>query len=99
MIENLCKTHNITITQIDDEYIDIAPGRKARGAFRWCFTDKSGEIVLAKSADEYTLCHEVGHALNYVLGDGKRKSDQLGIDSEEFADIIADVLQMCYNLK
>lgn len=93
MIEQLIKALNIKVTYIDKEYIMITKRRRARGAFRWNYFDNQGEILLAKSATERTKIHEIGHAVNFILGRGSRLSDTLGIDSETFANKIADKIE------
>jgi len=93
MIEQLIKALNIKVTYIDKEYIPITKRRRARGAFRWNYFDNQGEILLAKSATERTKLHEIGHAVNFMLGRGSRLSDTLGIDSEIFANKIADTFE------
>ena len=55
--------------------------------------DHQGEILLAKSATDRTKLHEVGHAMNFILGRGSKVSDMIGIESEEFANIMADTLE------
>jgi len=93
MIEQLIKALNIKVTYIDKEYIPITKRRRARGAFRWNYFDNQGEILLAKSSTERTKLHEVGHAMNFILGRGGKLSDAIGMESEKFADIMADSIE------
>lgn len=97
MIQKLVEKLNIKITHLDREYIPITKRRRARGAFRWNYLDNQGEILLAKSATDRTKMHEVGHAINFILGKGNPISETLGIESEEFANHIADILEVCYS--
>jgi hypothetical protein len=97
MIQKLFEALNLKVTYIDKEHITICKRRKARGAFRWSYLDNQGEILLARSATDRTKLHEIGHAVNYILGRGGRISEAIGIDSEKFADIVADILEVCYN--
>lgn len=93
MIQKLIEAMNLKITYSEKEYITINKRRKARGAFRWNYMDNQGEILLARSATDRTKLHEIGHAVNYILGRGGRLSEAIGIDSEKFADTIADTLE------
>ncbi|MDX9799113.1 MAG: hypothetical protein RBT05_09685 [Bacteroidales bacterium] len=93
MIQKLIDKLNIKVTYLDSEYIPITKKRRARGAFRWNYLDHQGEILLAKSATDRTKLHEVGHAMNFILGRGSKVSDMIGIESEEFANIMADTLE------
>lgn len=93
MIEKIIKALNIKVTYTEKAYIPITAKRRARGASRWSYLEHRGEILLAKSATERTKYHEVGHIVNFMLGNGNRISDQLGIESEQFADKIADALE------
>lgn len=93
MIQKLAEQLNIKITYLDREYIPITKRRRARGAFRWNYFDNQGEILLAKSATERTKLHEIGHAINFILGRGSKVSDMIGVESEEFANIMADTLE------
>lgn len=97
MIEGIIKKLNVQVTHTDEEYIRISDTRKARGAFRWDYQKHRGEILLAKSATERTKLHELGHTINFILGNGQKYSDRMGIDSEEFANMVADILELCYN--
>ena len=97
MIQKLIDKLNIKVTYLDREYIPITKKRRARGAFRWNYLDHQGEILLAKSATDRTKMHEIGHAINFILGKGNPISETLGIESEKFADSIADILEMCYS--
>lgn len=94
MIEGIISKLNIKITHTDEEYISISATRKARGAFRWDYQKHRGEIMLAKSANERTMHHEIGHAINFILGNGEKYSDKIGMNSEQFADLVADILDM-----
>ncbi len=84
----------ISIEYVNSDYIDIDDRRKARGAFRWNHEDQIGEIKIARKGTNRTLLHEIGHAVNFILGKGKKKSEQLGIESEDFANLVADVLEL-----
>jgi hypothetical protein len=97
MIQELVEKLNIKITYLDREYIPITKKRKARGAFRWNYLDNQGEILLARSATDRTKMHEIGHAINFILGKGNPISETLGIESEKFADMVADILEVCYS--
>ena len=97
MIQKLVEKLNIKITYLDREYIPITKRRRARGAFRWNYLDNQGEILLAKSATDRTKMHEIGHAINFILGKGNPISETLGIESEEFANHVADILEVCYS--
>lgn len=99
MIEGIITRLNIQVTHTDEEYIRISDTRKAKGACRWNYTDGHAEILLASKATERTKLHEVGHAINYILGNGKKYSDEIGLDSEKFADLVADTLELCYSEK
>jgi len=93
MIEKIIQALNIKVTYTEKSYITITSKRRANGAFRWNYFDNQGEILLAKSATERTKLHEIGHAVNFMLGRGSRLSDTLGIDSEIFANKIADTFE------
>lgn len=93
----LIKRLNIEVIHSDIEYIPITKTRKAKGSFRWNYSDNRAEIVLAKSATDRTLLHEIGHAINFILGKGERYSDKACMDSEHFANVVADVLEVCYS--
>jgi hypothetical protein len=93
MIEKIIKALNIKVTYTEKAYITITSRRRAKGAFRWNYFDNQGEILLAKSATDRTKLHEVGHAINFILGRGSKFSDMIGIESEEFANIMADTLE------
>ena len=93
MIEQLIQALNIKVTYIDKEYIPITKRRRARGAFRWNYFTNQAEILLSNSANEKTKMHEIGHAINFILGKGYPISDTLKIDSEKFADIMADAIE------
>ena len=97
MIDELIKKLGIKLTHTDEEHIRISDTRKARGAFRWDYQKHRGEIILAKSANERTKLHELGHTINFILGNGQKYSDRMGIDSELFADMVADILEVCYS--
>lgn len=97
MIQKLIDGLNIKVTYIDKEHITICKRRKARGAFRWNYMGNQGEILLARSATDRTKMHEIGHAINFILGKGNPISETLGIESEEFANHVADILEMCYS--
>jgi hypothetical protein len=94
---DLIKRLNIQVIHSDIDYIPITKTRKAKGSFRWNYSDNRAEIVLAKSATDRTLLHEVGHAINFILGKGNPISETLGIESEEFANHVADILEICYS--
>lgn len=93
MIEKIIQALNIKVTYTEKAYITITSKRRAKGAFRWNYFDNQGEILLAKSATDRTKLHEVGHAINFILGRGSKVSDMIGIESEEFANIMADTLE------
>lgn len=93
----LIKRLNILVIHADIDYIPITSTRKAKGAFRWNYSDNRPEITLAKSATDRTLFHEIGHAINFIIGNGEKYSDKACIDSEQFANIVADVLELCYS--
>lgn len=93
----LIKRLNIIVIHSDIDYIPITSTRKAKGSFRWNYSDSRAEIVLAKSATDRTLLHEIGHAINFILGKGERYSDKACMDSEHFANLVADVLEVCYS--
>lgn len=93
MIEKIIKALNINVTYTEKAYIPITAKRRARGASRWSYIEHRGEILLAKTATERTKFHEVGHIVNFMLGNGNRISDQIGIESEKFADIMADAIE------
>jgi len=97
MIDELIKKLGIKLTTMDEEHIRISDTRKARGAFRWDYQEHRGEILLAKSATERTKIHELGHTINFILGNGQKYSDRMDIDSEQFADMVADILEVCYS--
>ena len=99
MIDELIKKLGIKLTHTDEEHIRISDTRKARGAFRWDYQKHRGEILLAKSANERTKLHELGHTINFILGNGEKYSDKLGINSETFANSVADILELCYSEK
>jgi hypothetical protein len=94
---DLIKRLNIRVIHADIDYIPITKKRKAKGSFRWNYSDNQAEIVLAKSATDRTLLHEIGHAINFILGKGDRYSDKACMDSENFANMVADVLEICYS--
>lgn len=91
----------VSVEYVDTEYIHITEERKARGACRWNFEENCAEIILAKSANRRTLAHELGHAINLVLCNGEKVSDKIGIHSERFANIVADILEdkLCHPLQ
>ncbi|NCU31549.1 MAG: hypothetical protein EOM23_01130 [Candidatus Moranbacteria bacterium] len=93
MIEKIIQALNIKVTYTEKSYITITSKRRAKGAFRWNYFDNQGEILLAKSSTERTKLHEIGHAINFILGRGSKVSDMIGIESEEFANIMADTLE------
>lgn len=93
MIEKIIEALNLKVTYTEKAYITINKRRKARGAFRWNYMDNQGEILLAKSSTERTKLHEVGHAMNFILGRGGKLSETIGIESEKFADIMADSIE------
>ena len=93
MIEKLIQALNIKVTYTEKAYIPITRKRRARGASRWSYMEHRGEILLAKTATDRTKLHEVGHAINFILGRGSKVSDMIGIESEEFANIMADTLE------
>jgi hypothetical protein len=95
-MEELIQKLNINVIHSDIEYIMITKTRKARGAFHWNHSENRAEIVLSRNATDRTLMHEVGHAINFILGKGERYSDKMCIDSEHFADMVADILEVCY---
>ena len=97
MIQKLIDKLNLKVTYLEREYIPITKKRRAKGAFRWNYLDHQGEILLAKSATDRTKLHEIGHAINFILGRGNPISDTLGIESEEFANHMADILELCYS--
>lgn len=97
MIEKIIKALNIKVTYTEKAYIPITAKRRARGASRWSYMEHRGEILLAKTATERTILHEIGHAVNFYLGNGSKYSDRIGIESEQFANIVADVLFLCYS--
>ncbi|MCB0362850.1 MAG: hypothetical protein KDD35_09010 [Bdellovibrionales bacterium] len=96
-MNELVKNLGIKMTRTDEDYIRISDIRKARGAFRWDYQKQRGEILLAKSANEQTKLHEIGHAINFILGDGSPYSEKIGMESEKFADLVADILGICYS--
>ncbi|NCU32413.1 MAG: hypothetical protein EOM23_05675 [Candidatus Moranbacteria bacterium] len=97
MIQKLVEKLNLKVTYLEREYIPITKKLRAKGAFRWNYLDHQGEILLAKSATDRTKLHEIGHAINFILGRGNPISDTLGIESEEFANHMADILELCYS--
>ena len=97
MIEKLFKKLNLKVTYLDREYIPITRRRRAKGAFRWNYLDHQGEIMLARSASDRTKLHEIGHAVNFILGQGNPISETLEMESEDFANHIADILELCYS--
>ena len=94
---DLIKKLNIDVIHSDINYIPITKTRKAKGAFRWNYSDNRAEIVLSRNATDRTLMHEVGHAINFILGKGERYSDKNCLDSEHFANMVADSLEVCYS--
>lgn len=97
MIQKLIDKLNLKVTYLEREYIPITKKRRAKGAFRWNYLDHQGEILLAKLATDRTKLHEIGHAINFILGRGNPISDTLGIESEDFANKMADILELCYS--
>ena len=97
MIQKLIDKLNLKVTYLEREYIPITKKRRAKGAFRWNYLDHQGEILLARSATDRTKIHEIGHAINFILGRGNPISDTLGIESEDFANHMADILELCYS--
>lgn len=97
MIQKLVDKLNLKVTYLEREYIPITKKRRAKGAFRWNYLDHQGEILLAKSATDRTKLHEIGHAINFILGKGERYSDKNCLDSEHFANMVADILEVCYS--
>lgn len=96
-MKTLIEKLNIKIINADIDHIEISETRKAKGAFRWNYTDNQAEIVLSKSANQRTLYHELGHAINFILGNGKKYSDSVFMESEQFANVVADILELCYS--
>lgn len=96
MIQKLVEKLNLKVTYLEREYIPITKKRRAKGAFRWNYLDHQGEILLARSATDRTKLHEIGHAINFILGRGNPISDTLGIESEDFVNHMADILELCY---
>ena len=94
---DLIKKLNILVIHSDIDYIPITSTRKAKGSFRWNYSDNRPEITLAKSATDRTLLHEIGHAINFIIGNGEKHSDKICVDSESFANIVVDVLELCYS--
>jgi len=97
MIHDLISKLGIKLEMVDEDHIQTESGGKARGAFRWNYIENRAEILLARSATERTWRHEIGHAINFILGNGKRYSDEVGIESEAFANLVADILELCYS--
>lgn len=94
---DLIKRLNIQVIHSDIDYIPITSTRKAKGSFRWNYSDNQAEIVLEKKATDRTLLHEIGHAINFIIGGSEKYSDKICMDSEQFADVVADVLEVCYS--
>jgi hypothetical protein len=97
MIEKLIEKLNISVTKLDAEYITTENGKRAQGAFRWNYFANQAEIVLSNTATEKTMLHEIGHAINFILGKGYPISETIEVDSEEFANNIANALKKCYS--
>ncbi|MDY0388772.1 MAG: hypothetical protein RBT65_16940 [Methanolobus sp.] len=92
-MEELIEKLNIKVTELDVECLITEKGTRAKGAFRWNYFTNQAEILLSNSANEKTKMHEIGHAINFILGKGYPISDTLKIDSEKFADIMADAIE------
>lgn len=97
MIYDLVSKLGIKMEMVEDDYIQTEEGRKARGAFRWDYENQRAEILLSRSATEKTWRHEIGHAINFILGKGEKYSDTIGVNSETFANTVADILELCYS--
>lgn len=97
MIGDIARSLGISVTILDAEYIFSANGRASRGAARWNYIDQRGEILLAKSANLRTELHEIGHVMNFVIANDKIRSEEMDIPSEDFANLVADILEICYS--